>query len=902
MSSPRPDFVEKYVIDEIVFGILSPTEIRAMSKVTVITPELYAPDGTPIQGGLRDPAFGAIEGGERCPVCGNTRLECPGHFGRIDLARPVIHPGFAPKIHSLLQATCRACGRVRIPQERAKYLLGIVRRLRDKWPRLADNLVKEIEKEAASRMECPYCGARQYRVRFTRPYYFYEERPEGSVRLTPIEVRERLERIPDEDAELLGVNPKRARPEWMVLTVLPVAPVAVRPSIVLETAQRAEDDLTHALSEIVRINERLKRSLAQNSPESIVEQQWELLQNAVAAYIDNEQPNMLQLVHKRRRPLKTLAQRLRGKEGRFRGNLSGKRVNYSARTVISPDPYISINEVGVPLEIAMTLTVPVKVTPENLEAARKFVLNGPKKWPGAVHVYKQREGIKIDLRFRQNLKQVAESLEPGDIVERHLMDGDIVLFNRQPSLHRMSILGHIVRVMPGKTFRLNLLVCPPYNADFDGDEMNLHVPRSPEAIAEARELLLVEKHILTPRYGGPIIGGRQDYVSGAYLLTVKTRLFTREEAARLLAIAGYHGDLPEPAILKPKPLWTGKQLVSLFLPKDFFFEGRAKINAGDLACDGVECFHDSYVVIRHGRLLEGVFDKKAIGAEEPGNVLHMIALEYGHEAAREILDRVYRMFIRMLELRGLSISLGDLEIPEEAKEKIEEIMREAHKKVEELIEEYKQGRLEPVPGRSLEESLEMKIIEVLSQARDEAGRVAISHLDPFNDVFIMARTGARGSDANITQMAAALGQQTVRGKRIVRGFRTRTLPHFRPGDLSPEARGFVKGNFRDGLRPTEVFFHAAGGREGLVDTAVKTSQSGYMQRRLINALQDLVVANDGTVRDAYGNIIQFRYGGDGTDPMLSYHGSPVSVDRAIERVRSMRYSEPPGQGASDSNA
>lgn len=897
--SVRPGFVERHIIDKIVFGILSPSEIRAMAKVTVITPELYAADGTPIQGGLRDPAFGAIEGGERCPVCGNTRLECPGHFGRIDLARPVVHPGFAEKIASLLQATCRACGRVKIPPERAKYLLAILRRLRDRWPRLADSLVEEIEREAASRMECPHCGARQYKVRFTRPYYFYEERPEGSVRLTPIEIRERLERIPDEDAELLGVNPKRARPEWMVLTVLPVPPVAVRPSIVLETAQRAEDDLTHALSEIVRINERLKKSLTQNSPESIIEQQWELLQNAVAAYIDNELPNMLQLVHKRRRPLKTLAQRLRGKEGRFRGNLSGKRVNFSARTVISPDPYISINEVGVPYEVAMTLTVPMVVTPENIELARKFVLNGPRKWPGAVHVYKAREGIKLDLRFRQNLKQVAEALEPGDIVERHLMNGDIVLFNRQPSLHRMSILGHIVRVMPGKTFRLNLLVCPPYNADFDGDEMNLHVPRSPEAIAEARELLLVQEHILTPRYGGPIIGGRQDYISGAYLLTVKTQLFAKEEVVRLLAIAGYEGELPEPAIIKPKPLWTGKQLVSLFLPRDFHFTGKAKINAGDLACDSIECFHDSYVVVRFGRLLEGVLDKKAIGAEEPGNILNMLVLEYGHEYTRDFLDRVFRMFIRMLELRGLSMSYGDLEIPEEAKGEIRKTLEKAREEVMRLIDEYRRGTLEPIPGRSLEESLELKIIEVLSNARDEAGRIAISHLDPFNDVFIMARTGARGSDVNIAQMAASLGQQTVRGRRISRGFRTRTLPHFKPGDLSPEARGFVRGNFRDGLRPTEVFFHAVGGREGLVDTAVKTSQSGYMQRRLINALQDLVVANDGTVRDAYGNIVQFKYGEDGVDPMLTYHGKPVDIDRIIDYVRNEKYLEAKAGGGDE---
>ena len=202
-----------------------------------------------------------------------------------------------------------------------------------------------------------------------------------------------------------------------------------------------------------------------------------------------------------------------------------------------------------------------------------------------------------------------------------------------------------------------------------------------------------------------------------------------------------------------------------------------------------------------------------------------------------------------------------------------------------MIKEYREGKLEPIPGRTLEESLELKIIQELQKLREEAGSIAVNNMDPFNDIFIMARTGARGGEVNITQMAAMLGQQTVRGRRITRGFRKRTLPHFREGDLSPEARGFVKGNFRDGLRPTEVFFHAAGGREGLVDTAVKTSQSGYMQRRLINALQDLVVSYDGTVRDTWGNIIQFKYGEDGVDPMVTHHGKPVNIDLIIDKVR-----------------
>ncbi len=874
---------ERYTLGRIEFGILPPHEITKMAKVTVTRVELYEPDGTPVHGGPRDPHFGAIEPGEECPVCGNSRERCPGHFGKLDLARPVVLPYYSDYVADILKATCRSCSRILLPEEKVRELLDLLEVLKSKWPKLAENLVREIKKEASQQTECPHCGARKFKIRYIRPIMFYEERPEGDVRLTPIEIRDRLERVTDDDAKLLGLDPRVARPEWMVATVLPIPPLAVRPPITLETGLKSEDDLTHAIVEIVRQNNRLRRFLASSAPETMVEDAWITLQHMVAAYIDNELPNVYSLQHRSGRPLKTLAQRLKGKEGRLRGNLSGKRVNFSARTVISPDPLISINEVGVPEDIAKILTIPLKVTPENIEEARKYILNGPYKWPGATYVYKARTGRKIDLRYFRNYKQLAESLEVGDIVERHLINGDIVLFNRQPSLHRMSILGHRVRVMPGKTFRLNPLVCPPYNADFDGDEMNLHVPRIEEAMVEAAEILLVERNIKTPRYGGPIIGGRQDYISGAYLLTVKTRLLTREEVVELLSVAGYKGDLPEPAILKPKPLWTGKQIVSIFLPEKLNYEGRAKINAGPLKCDNYDCFHDSYIVIRDSKLLEGVFDKNAIGAEVPENVLHIIALEYGDSAARELLDTVYKSFIRMLELRGLTLSLSDVDIPDEARRKIAELVEEAKKEIAKMIEEYREGRLEPIPGRSIEESLELKIIKRLQELFRKAGEVAVSYMDPFNDVFIMARTGARGSEVNITQMVALLGQQTVRGKRVHRGFRTRTLPHFKPGDLSPEAKGFVKGNFRHGLRPTETFFHAAAGREGLVDTAVKTSQSGYMQRRLINALNDIIVAYDGTARDSYGHIIQFKYGEDGVDPMMTYHGKPVDLDRIIEK-------------------
>ncbi|RLG86666.1 MAG: DNA-directed RNA polymerase subunit A' [Thermoprotei archaeon] len=873
------------VIAAIKFGILSPDEIRKMSVTAVVSAETYDEDGMPISGSVMDPKLGVIEPGQVCPVCGNTLGTCPGHFGHIELALPVINVLFVRHIYDLLRATCRKCSRLKIPSEDMARYRVYLRKLKERYPLLALRFSEYIKRRAIKTTVCPHCGEKQPKIKLEKPTTFYEvsEDRREMVRLNPIVIRSRFERIPDEDLELIGYDPREARPEWMILTVLPVPPTTIRPSILLETGIRSEDDLTHKLVDIVRVNERLKEHISAGAPQIIIEDLWELLQYHVTTYFDNEVPGIPPGKHRSGRPLKTLAQRLKGKEGRFRGNLSGKRVDFSARTVISPDPYLSINEVGVPIEVAKILTVPERVTPWNIEELRRYVLNGPNKWPGANYVITP-EGRRIDLRFVKDRKGVAESLAPGWIVERHLKDGDIVLFNRQPSLHRMSMMGHIVRVLPGRTFRLHLAVCPPYNADFDGDEMNLHVPQSEEARAEARLLLLVQEHILSPRYGGPIIGAIQDYISGAYILTSKATLLSREDVAELLAAAKYVGEIPEPAILSPKKFWTGKQVASMFLPKDFNFRGRSNLSAGHLRCDDEECFWDSYIVVKKGKLLMGVLDKKAIGSEQPESMFHWLVKEYGTDYARLFMDTLFRAFIRILEKRGFTMRLDDVSIPEEAREEILDIVREAFKKIAELIDQYQRGVLEPIPGRTVEETLEIRIMEVLAEARDTAGEVAARYLDLFNNAFVMARTGARGNILNLTQMAALLGQQSVRGERIWRGYSGRPLPHYESNDIGPLARGFVVNSFREGLAPTEMFFHAAGGREGLVDTAVRTSQSGYMQRRLINALLDLYVDYDNTVRAADRSIVQFVYGEDGVDPMKSSHGKAVNIERAIERV------------------
>ncbi|RLF78729.1 DNA-directed RNA polymerase subunit A' [Palaeococcus sp. (in: euryarchaeotes)] len=894
----------KKVIGKIEFGILAPQEIRKMSAAEITVPDTYDDDGYPIDGGLMDKRLGVIDPGLRCETCGARAGECPGHFGHIELARPVIHVGFAKTLFRVLQSTCRECGRILLTDEEIEEYMHKFEFAEGRRSEI-NRLIKEIHKKVKERKTCPHCGAPQFPIKFEKPTIYWETRidEEGNEykhRMMPSEVRDRLEKIPDKDLSLLGFHPENSRPEWMVLTVLPVPPVTTRPSITLENGVRAEDDLTHKLVDIIRINNRLKTNIEAGAPQLIIEDLWDLLQYHVTTYINNETSGVPAAKHKSGRPLKTLSQRLKGKEGRFRGNLSGKRVNFSARTVISPDPMISINEVGVPLAIAMELTIPEKVTEFNMEKLKKLISNGPDKYPGANYVIDP-EGRRIRI-METNRETVLEMLDIGWTVERHLMDGDIVLFNRQPSLHRMSIMAHRVRVMPYKTFRLNLSVCPPYNADFDGDEMNLHVPQTEEAQAEARILMEVQNHIISPRYGGPLIGGIQDHISGGYLLTREGAYFTRLEVEQMLMFAGVDVDeLPEPdRVEKGVEFWSGKTIFSLLLPKDLTIWYENKVGCKDKEkCEKLkkaieeklvlsdeeirELSDDGFVYIRNGKLLSGVIDKKAYGRED-GRLLDLIVKEYGTERGKQFLNQVTKLAIWVITHKGFTTAIDDEDLPQDAIERIREIIREAENNVNRLIQAYEMGELDAHPGKTLEETLESLIMQKLAEARDQAGDIASQYLGMGNHAVIMAKTGARGKILNITQMAAMLGQQSIRGKRLYRGYRGRVTTHFKPNDLGAEAKGFVVNSYKSGLTPTEYFFHAMGGREGLVDTAVRTAQSGYMQRRLINALQDLKVDYDGTVRDPSGIIVQFRYGEDGVDPMKSWGGKTLNVDRVIVRT------------------
>ncbi|MEM2739985.1 MAG: DNA-directed RNA polymerase subunit A', partial [Candidatus Bathyarchaeia archaeon] len=880
----------------IKFGILSPTDIQKLSVVDITTSDTYDEDGMPIASGLMDSRMGVLEPGQACRTCFNLASRCPGHFGSIKLAVPVIHIAFVKYIYELLSVTCKNCSRLLLSEEDIARYNRLLKRI-SKDREYPEALRRIIVKKASKVYECPHCRSPQVKIELTKPTTFYEVSEKGRISLDPATVRSRLERISDDDLRLLGYDPEVARPEWMVIQILPVPPLVVRPSITLESGIRSEDDLTHKLVDIVRINERIKECIESGAPTAIREELADLLQYHVATYFDNETPGIPPARHRSGRPLRTIAQRLKGKEGRFRLNLSGKRVDFSARTVISPDPNLEIDEVGVPLEIAMKLTVPEKVTAWNLEELRELVRRGPFDHPGAVYVIRP-DGRRIRLEFSDR-EHVAEELQVGYIVERHLKDGDIVLFNRQPSLHRMSIMAHRVKVLPYRTFRLHLAVCTPYNADFDGDEMNLHVPQSEEAQAEAKLLAQVQTQIISPRYGAPIIGATRDYLTAAYLLTYRKTLLTKDEVGKLLASIGYTGELPPPIVDKPEPLWSGKQIFSLLLPKDFNYIGKSSVCKHKHTSLDEECPDDGIIVVKDGILVKGVIDKGAIGVEKPDTLLHVYVKRYGSEAGRIFITKLCKLLNIFISTKGFSYSLDELKLTRESERRVYETLDEASRRVFEIIRQAEEGRLPKLPGKSMEESLEIMVVDELAKARERCDEIAESSFTMENRGVIMSRVGARGSALNIGHMSACLGQQSVRGRRVPRGLRERALPHFKPRDPNPEAGGFVKSSFLKGLTPTEFFFHAMGGREGLVDTAVRTQQSGYLQRRLIHALELVRVEYDGTVRDILGTIVQFRYGEDGVDPSKSDHGKAVNVARLRDelKLRGIGLNEPP---ASDS--
>ena len=675
--------------------------------------------------------------------------------------------------------------------------------------------------------------------------------------ITPTMAYNIFRRISNEDIKTMGLSNDYARPEWMIITVLPVPPPPVRPSISVDGSgqgMQSEDDLTYKLGDIIRANGNVRRCEIDGSPQHVVTEFEQLLQFHVATYMDNDIAGQPQALQKSGRPVKSIRARLKGKEGRLRGNLMGKRVDFSARTVITGDPNLSLDEVGVPRSIARTLTYPESVTKYSIGRLQQLVRNGPNHHPGAKYVIRD-TGERIDLRHHKRAGDI--HLQYGWKVERHIVDGDYIIFNRQPSLHKESMMGHRVRVMPYSTFRLNLSVTSPYNADFDGDEMNLHVPQSEETRAEINQLCMVPLNIVSPQRNSPLMGIVQDTLCGIYKMTRRDAFLEEQEVMNILLwVPEWDGIIPTPAILKPVAKWSGKQIISMVIPD--------RLDLTRTTDEGLSPLNDDGLMIQNGELMFGLLNKKIVGASG-GGIIHTVYNEAGPEAALRFFNGAQTVVNYWLLHNGFSIGIGDTIPDKETIRLIEDAINKRKSEVAELTRLATENLLESLPGMNVRETFESKVSKALNTARDDAGTVTEKSLKDLNNAVQMAVSGSKGSKINISQMTAAVGQQSVEGKRIGFGFKYRTLPHFTKDDYSPESKGFVENSYLRGLTPTEFFFHAMAGREGLIDTAVKTAETGYIQRRLVKAMEDIIVKYDGTVRNSLGDVVQFIYGEDGLD-------------------------------------
>ena len=830
-------------IGEISFSLLSPETIKKLSVAKIVTPELYDIDGYPVDGGLMDLRLGAIDPGVRCRTCGDRLKECLGHSGSIDLARSIMHLKYIPLIELCLRSFCQSCHKLMLDEKE-----------------LEKHLPSTRAKKARDKKKCPYCLALQEKVKLEKPTTFYK----GKKRIFPTEMRETLVNIPDEELGKIEVDYKTCRPEWGILTSLLVPPVTIRPSIILENGERSEDDLTHKLSDIIRANQRLWENLNAGAPEVIIEDLWDLLQFHITTFFDNTVPKNPPARHRSGQPLKTITERIKGKEGRIRKNIAGKRVNYAGRTVISPDPSLKINEVGIPYEIAKIITVAETVNDINIKKLIKLIEKG-EDYPGANYIMRpdgKRKKIAPELK-----EEIVAELSPGYIVERHLQDGDIVLFNRHPSLHRGSLMTHFVKVLSGRTFRMHPAVCTPYNADFDGDEMNIHSPQTEEARAEAKILLDVKRNLMSPKNNTNLIGCVQDSITGNYLLGLNE--FSKEEANQLL----HQSDLDFEPIKKNI---SGTELFSMILPK-------------------VDFSNDS-IKIKDGKIIKGVIDKTTFGVED-GALVKKLDKDAGREKTFETLNKAFNLGRIYLTQHGITACVEDFDLKESVIEETEEIIKKAEKRTKEIIESYEKKDLETIPGKTLEESREINILQVLNEVRTKIGSIVKEKFPKENPVNSMIKAGGGGNILNITQMACCVGQQALWGKRIDIGFTQRTLPFFKKNDLSPKARGFIKSSFIKGLRPDEFFFGAITGRDSLMDTALRTPKSGYLYRRLANAFQDLRAEYDGTVRDSNNRIIEFKYGDDNKDVSELHTDGNIIPGEALGLVTAQSFGEPSTQMA-----
>lgn len=885
-------------VTRVEFSVFGQKDVKNYSVISepygISLPETYD-NGEPKQGGLLDKRLGVVDAHLLCDTCGLNKIDCPGHFGHTELADPVFHRGYLDLVKNVLGCVCLRCSRLLLNKsdEEIAVLLQSAGARKARFMQLkklistakfcanstngcgapvakiqvdtkANGIIQVVatwdlstaEQEEAADSPQPAAEAH------VNPLHVYSSKTRTQEILLPSRVYSILSHISDHDWRLMGFNPDANRPHDFMIRYLPIAPIAIRPSVRMQfmSSTPREDGITIKYADVIKSNIRLKKQkdkdavtndFNKNTLDNVRSLQYE-----VATLYDNESGPLPTTEQKGGVSTRSFCARLKHKEGRMRGNLMGKRVDYSARSVITTDPTLGIEELGVPLKIAMTLPFLEVVTPYNIDRLTKMVKNGPHTYPGAnaVHLASYVEAgrdNKFDLRYRKNIR-----LNIGDVVERHMTDGDPVLFNRQPSLHKMSMMCHRVKVLrvPNlNTFRINVNVTECYNADFDGDEMNLFAPQSIVTQLEIATIADVKMQIITPRTSRPIIKVKQDTVIGCYTMTEQAHTVLYEDALNMLM---YCKGVDIAAV--PKRNLTSLELFSLILPPGINYRGKQG---------------DKVVEIRNGSFREGLADGGFVNKV----IIPIIWDSYGPEATKQFIDNAQMLVTQWMYHRGFTIGLGDAVISPELVRSIRDSVDATLFEANHLVTE-----MENNPDLLDADTFEEQQRNTLSVKDGDIKKLIMAQMDTSNNLYSIIVSGARGKDQNLLQIFGALGQTVHQMKRIAKKVNRRTLPHFHQNDDSPGARGYIRNTFYSGLDPHEFFFHNLTGRDGLIDTAIKTSDSGYMQRKLIKGMEDLMVGYDGTVRAGHNVIVQMMYG-DTQINQTSYKDTVLNIIKASDQ-------------------
>jgi len=841
----------------IVYGLLNSDEIRKYSIHCFNSKENNSILKT--LENLDIVKMGTIETTSICPYDNNAGKDCPGYFGHIELFLPVFNCNYLGLILKILKSVNYYTSALLIEKTRTNIQELLNQNISDR----ISIIVKEADRVKTDLLsgdflpEYESLKGIQIWMRFPLCVKQGKFNPNILVKrkLFPEQAYNILKNISKFDCNILGFDYKNARPNWLILYNLPIPPINIRPYSKKNLFIKYEDDLTYKLHDIIKANDRLQRSKNSRKSSELLENYRELLSYHIFTYFDNSSTKVKLSTHVSGKPIKSISQRLKGKFGRFRRNLVGKRVDFTGRTVITGDSYIHLEELGIPMLIAKKLTLPEVVNKFNIDRL-SYIIDSTGNDLKANYIIKGYNKV-IDLRYKSSNSIIL--LKYGFIIERHIQNGDIVILNRQPSLHKMSMMGHRVKIFPKLTFRLNLSVTTPYNADFDGDEMNIHIPQSIITRAESAFIMNVINNIMSPQANKPVIGLVQDTLSTCYSLSSRDSFMDNIETD----YSKNRDSFEYPSILKPAKRWTGKQLLSKFLPHLTFLH---RETGKSFRIEDSNNYNDSSMYVQDGKIIMGLFNKKTIGAAY-NSIIQNIWLEYDYLSCRNFID-LCQISARHTNIQnGFTVSLWDVFLEKKLfnifynikNMYIDNWLKLRHTKKQMKMTQIKKFKFNTITH-----------INHLSLMKKYFSSLINSFLNlthnQNNNMNIMLSSGAKGSLINLTQIVGLLGKQSSIKINNTNHYDGRLFCHNILGHIPIESTGFILGNFFYGLNAHEYFCHAISGREGIIDTSIKTAETGYIQRKFSKSMENLICFYDGTVRNSSQIIIQFLYGEDGLDP------------------------------------